>query len=249
MSKTFDALMKAEAIKQQQDIVQKPPDQGPHPKRYPPKKLNGSSNMVEEYHRMKLQLQAADSEGTQKTLVFFSSLQGEGTSTVVSSFAKSIACKGETVLLIDANLRHPVLHQVFHLEQKRGLAELLKGKSSLSDVTQKTRTPNLSVITSGSDTANPFSLFDCGAMTAAIAAIKEQAAWVLFDAPPVNSYNDALALAAKTDGAVMVVEAEKTRWEVAQKVRRQLEEGGIRILGAVLNKRQMRIPGWAYRML
>jgi len=47
----------------------------------------------------------------------------------------------------------------------------------------------------------------------------------------------------------MVVEAEKTRWEVAQKVRRQLEEGGIRILGAVLNKRQMRIPGWAYKML
>ena len=249
MSKTFEALMKAEAEKQQQDNGLKSPDRGLYPKQYPPKKLNGISTVVEEYYRMKLRIEAATGYKTIKALVFSSSQQSEGTSTVVMSFAKVIASTGESVLLIDANLRSPSLHQAFNLEQNRGLSDLLQGKSSLIDVIKKTRIPNLSVITCGATSSNPFSLFDSEAITAIIASIKEQAGWVLFDAPPLNSYNDAISLAMKTDGVVLVVEAEKTRWEVAQKVRRQLDEGGIRILGAVLNKRQMRIPGWAYKML
>jgi Mrp family chromosome partitioning ATPase len=79
--------------------------------------------------------------------------------------------------------------------------------------------------------------------------MKEQADWVLFDTPPLNSYNDAITLAARTDGVVLVLEAEKTRREVVQKVCERLEESGIRILGTVLNKRRMYIPDWAYNRL
>jgi len=249
MGKTFEALMKAEAEKQQQDIGLKPPDQGLYPKRYPPKKLNGSSTMVEEYYRMKLRIEAATGYKTIKALVFSSSQQSEGTSTVVMSFAKVVASAGESVLLVDANLRSPSLHQAFNLEQNRGLSDLLQGKSSVIDVIKKTQVPNLSLITCGSTHSNPFALFLTDSIDAILASIKEQAGWVLFDAPPLNSYNDAISLAMKTDGVVLVVEAEKTRWEVAQKVRRQLDEGGIRILGAILNRRRMYIPDWAYNRL
>ena len=73
--------------------------------------------------------------------------------------------------------------------------------------------------------------------------------WVLFDSPCIHSCNDASTLAAKMDGVVMVVQAEKTRWEVAQSAKERIESEKIKILGAVLNKRKMLIPAWAYKIL
>ena len=241
--------MKAEAEKQQQDYGLKTPDQGLYPKRYPPKKLNGIPTMVEECHRMRLQIRASEGNRKIKTLLFASATEAEGTTTVAINFARTLATAGESVLLVDANLRSPSLHQAFNLEQRNGLSELFQVKKSLSDVIKKTIVANLSVITSGAPHPNPFSLFGADSIEPIVDMMKEQADWVLFDAPPVNAYNDSTSLAEKTDGVVLVVEAEKTRWEVAQKARRQLEQCGVRILGAVLNRRQMRIPGWAYRMM
>ncbi len=68
-------------------------------------------------------------------------------------------------------------------------------------------------------------------------------------APPINSYNDSNTLAAKMDGVIMVVEAENTRWEVAQSAKERIESDKVKILGVVLNRRKMYIPDWAYKLL
>jgi capsular exopolysaccharide synthesis family protein len=184
-----------------------------------------------------------------KTLLFCCSIEGEGSSTVLANFAMTMAAGGDTVLLVDANLRNPTLHAIFNLEQKSGFSDVLLGRAAVADAIKKTTISNLSVITSGTRSSNPFSLLDADRLPLCIEQIKNLADWVLFDAPPVMTFNDARVLAPIVDGVIMVIEAEKTRWEVVNSARQRMEQGTGKILGAVLNKRKMHLPHWAYKML
>ncbi len=73
--------------------------------------------------------------------------------------------------------------------------------------------------------------------------------WIFIDCPPVNSSNTSLVLAVRVDGVVLVVQAEKTRWEVAQFAMQQIESTNGEIPGAILNKRRFCIPGWLRQRL
>jgi len=250
MAKTFEALMRAakdNQIRPEESMVfdLKPPR---------PSILIGAADfklspqIIEEYHRMKHTMLSSNPKKI-KTVLFSSSTEGEGTSTVLINFATTLASEGSKVLLVDANLRNPSLHSLFNLEKKNGLTDLLLGKSTLEGVIKKTQTNNLSVITSGIPHSVPFSLYESNSLDSLIEEMKAQFDWVLFDSPPINSYNDSSALAAKMDGVIMVVQAEKTRWEVAQSAKQRIENDKVKILGAVLNKRKMYIPEWAYKRL
>ena len=223
----------------------------PKPKHKPslPVSFKALPQIVEEYHRMKQTLLGISSEEKIRALLFSSSTKGEGTSTVLTNFAITLASGGDKVLLVDANHRNPSLHDLLNVEQRSGLTELLLEKNILRDVIKETQIKNLSVITSGTILSNPFSIFESQLLDHLIVQMKTQADWVLFDSPSINSYNDARTLATKMDGVVMVVQAEKTRWEVAQSARQKIENGNAKILGVILNRRKMHIPEWAYKML
>jgi Mrp family chromosome partitioning ATPase len=75
------------------------------------------------------------------------------------------------------------------------------------------------------------------------------AEWMLFDSPAINASGDALAIASKVDGVVLVVLSDKTRREVAQSAVRRLEAARAKVLGVVLNRRKMPIPEWIYKRL
>ena len=79
--------------------------------------------------------------------------------------------------------------------------------------------------------------------------MKERADWVLFDSPPITHHMDSVVLAPKVDGVVMVVEAERTRWEVAENARKSIKGGNGNVLGVILNKRRYPIPEWLYTRL
>ena len=157
---------------------------------------------------------------------------------MTKNFALTLASGGERVLLVDANLRTPSLHDAFNLEKLMGITEMLSGNITLKDVIKKTDVKNLLVITSGISPSNPFTLFESNSWEYLIAQMKTQAYWVLFDSSPINVYNDACPLAAKMDGVVMVVEAEKTRWEVAQNAKERIRNGKVNLLGIILNRRK-----------
>ena len=249
MAKTFEALMKAEKEHQIRPEEAKVFDIRPQAQISIPKNYKLSPQVAEEYHRMKHLILNANPDRKIKTVLFSSSREGEGTSTVTRDFAITLASTGDTVLLVDANVRNPVLHDLFNLEKRTGLTELLTGGNSLTDAIKKTEIPNLSVITSGVPPSNASSIFQSKLLDSLLEQMKQQADWVLFDAPPIHSYNDASTLAGKMDGVIMVLQAESTRWEVAQSARERIESEKVKILGAVLNRRKMYIPQWAYRML
>ncbi len=248
MAKTFEAFLKAEKEHHfgptETKVFDIKRQAKPLPLGYklPPQ-------VSEEYQRMKHLILNSNPARTIKTLLFASAKEGEGTSTTLRNFAVTLASGGDSVLLVDANLRNPTLHDLFNVEKKDGLTELLSGKNSLSEVIKNTKIDNLSIITSGIPHSNPSSVLESAVLAPATEQMKERANWILFDAPPINTYNDSNTLAGKMDGVIMVVQAENTRWEVAQSAKERIESDTVKILGVVLNKRKMYIPEWAYKLL
>ena len=207
---------------------------------------------VEEYQRMKYKILHLGSDVIVKSILFCSPGRREGTSTVLFHFAQTLAVEGNRVLLVDANLRNPYLHQTFHLPRENGLVEMIFSGSSFRNLDQfikATNLENLWMITSGQPFANPNSLLESGYLGDLNEHLKRQWDWILFDCPPVNAYSDSIAIACKTDGIVIVVQAEKTRWGAVQGTRERLENCGGRVLGVVLNKRRFHIPDWIYKRL
>lgn len=248
MSKTFKAFMKAEKEKQIKPEVTEKFDIKSQSQPYIPPNYIIPPQVLEEFYKMKSRILSSIPKETVKTLLFSSSSRGEGNSTILVNFAITLASAGDDVLLVDANLRNPTFHDLFNTDKIRGLTELLLDKVAIKDVVKKTQIENLSVITCGAPYSTPSSLLESKSLDYAIEQIKTQANWVLFDSPPINLYNDSSILATKVDGMVMVVEAEKTRWEVARSAKDQIENDKANIIGGVLNGRQMYIPEWAYRM-
>jgi len=254
MSKTFKALQKAETEKR----ARARPPAMTHTRGG----RKAASHPLEEYRGMKYKILSSRPNQAVRTILFCSSNEGEGTSTVLTNFAMALASEGDKVLLIDANLRHPSLHETFALERENGLIDLLLGKSTVHEVVKKTPFDNLFLITSGTPPPNlsldhgpwtvdpsPSIILKSNPLDSDIEEIKAEADWIFFDCPPVNSSNTSLVLSGKVDGVVLVVEAEKTRWEVAQSARQQIESANGKILGAILNKRRFYIPGWLYKRL
>lgn len=251
MARTYEALKKAgkeSLIRSEETIVFDLKSQL-KPKPHILVSFKATPQIVEEYHRMRQTLLSANTSEKTKTLLFVSPTRGEGTSTVLTNFAITLATGGDRVLVVDANHRNPSLHNILNVEKKGGLTELLHDEYHIKAVIKKTQIKNLSVITSGIPLSNPFSIFESTTSDHLIGQMKTRADWVLFDSPPINVYNDSSALAAKMDGVVMVVQAEKTRWEVAQSARQRIENSKAKILGVILNRRKLHIPEWAYKML
>jgi protein-tyrosine kinase len=249
MAKTYEALMKAEKENQVRQEENKVFDLKHKPKISKPVSFQIPFRVEEEYHRMKHKIAVALPETKKKVLLFSCSSHGEGTTNIVLGFATSLAKGSEKVLLVDANVRNPSLHDFLAIEKKKGFVELILGECSLHDVVKKTKTNNLKVITAGILHSNPFSLFESAYLDTLIDQMKIEADWVLFDSAPINSYIDSVVLASKMDGVIMVVQAEKTRWEVAQTAKKRIEDGQGNILGVILNRRKMYIPEWAYKLL
>jgi len=206
--------------------------------------------MLEECERLKNNILSLNFGGTVKTIMITSSVNGEGCSTMALNLAETLA-KNKTlnVLLIDGNLRHPTLHKFFDLENNAGLSDLILNRVSSADVFKRTRLPNLSIITSGDCNVNPDEIFESHKVRSFLAELKGRFNFLIFDSPPVNKYPDAHILAAQVDGVLLVVHAGKTRWEVAQKSKEQLEMAHANILGVVLNRRKYVIPRFLYKRL
>jgi len=109
--------------------------------------------------------------------------------------------------------------------------------------------PNLSILPAGNGLDNLSVLVESGKFTDLLNSWRDQFAYVIFDAPPLQEDMGAVSLSRLMDGVILVVEAERTRWEVAQQAKAFLLRAQAPVLGVVLNKRQLPIPQWLYRTL
>jgi len=185
-----------------------------------------------------------------KVLSVFSPAPKEGASTIALNLASALTKdKGCRVLLVDANLRHPIVHSTFNLASSPGLVEVIHEGLDIHKAVRESVIPNLFLLTSGESPANPVVIFKSEKWVDLLEVLRKKFHWVILDGAPINLYPDATILAPRVDGAVLVIEAENKRAEIAIQAKEHLEEAGAKVLGAVLNRRRHVIPEMVYRRL
>jgi len=181
-------------------------------------------------------LQFSTPSGAPRRLVVTSSSKGEGKSTSALALAINFAQMGKPVLLIDADLRNPVLHKLLRIDNARGLSNCLSSSIRPLEVVHKTEVPNLYVMTTGPLPPNPVELLSSMKLLSLLTQCEEHFAHVIVDGPPVLGIADSIVLSNQVDNAVFVIESGRTRKGHAKAAMKRLHQVGVHPLGVILTK-------------
>ena len=172
-----------------------------------------------------------------KTILFTSTVSGEGKSATTVAVASSLGSIGKRVLLVDADIRKSVLVKRHEISGRRnGLSQYLSGQKKLGEVIYHTNMENVDMILAGPYSPNPAELLEDELFKVLLENARELYDYIIIDTPPMLNLIDGAIIANQCDGAVIVVESGGISYRMAQKVKSQLEKSGCRILGAVLNR-------------
>lgn len=163
----------------------------------------------------------------------------EGKTTAVSNLGIVLARTNQRVLLIDADMRRPRLHSIFHVPNTAGLSELLSEtdppEGRALTLVQPTDVPNLFVLTSGSPESSPSELLYVASLSELLRMYRRNFDMVLIDAPPVLLPADSRLLGRLADGVILVCRAGRTSRDQAAAAAARLTDDGIPIIGTILN--------------
>jgi len=193
------------------------------------------SPVSEAYRTFRTNIQFARFDKPPRTLLVTSAGPGEGKSTSVANLAITMAQMGTRTLLVDADLRRPVLHSIFEQKKDIGLTNVLLGSVSLKDAVHELAVPNLSLLCCGTLPPNPSELLGSEAMKKLIEQLKEVYDVILFDSPPVVAVTDAAVLSTQIDGTILIISSRETTRNAENRAKALLNNVQAQILGAVLN--------------
>lgn len=171
-----------------------------------------------------------------KVIGMTSALRGEGKSTTSINLAYTLAQSGKRVLLLEADMRIPVIGDILYLGDTTGLSHVLAGISSLNDaVHQNTLIQGLSVLPAGEIPPNPSELLSSKKMELVLQALTEAFEYIIIDLPPINAVSDGLAISRLLSGMIMVVRQDYCDRHSLAEAMRRMELLKIKVLGFVLN--------------
>ena len=146
----------------------------------------------------------------------------------------------------DGPLRKPRVHAVFHKKQQPGLSNVLVGNAKASEAVQTTTVPGLWVLPAGVHPPNPAELLGSRRFKDFMASLAEHFDWVVVDTPPVMAVTDSSVVAHLATGVLFVVGAEMTSRHAGQRALDQLENAKARLVGAVLNRVDLKHNAYYY---
>ena len=194
------------------------------------------SPVAESYRALRTNIQFASVDHPINTLLVTSVGPAEGKTTVASNLSVALAQGGNNVILLDADLRKPQLHQRMGMPNRKGLTSLfMRSSAHLDGAVQTTEVKNLYLITSGSLPPNPAELLGSERMDQILDQLKHRADVVILDTPPVLAVTDSVVLGKQVDGVLLVIKAGSTKIAAAQQTVNQLRRLNVNILGVVLN--------------
>lgn len=166
---------------------------------------------AEAFLKLRTNLQFMDIDNPPRVIVVTSPMQGDGKSSVAANLAAALSMSDRKVILVDGDLRRPVVADSFGLVEGAGLTDVLIGRVDVADVTQPVPSlPNLSVLAAGGTPPNPSELLGSKAMRRLLDTLADSGYTVIIDAPPLLPVTDAAVLTASADGALVVVSAGRT---------------------------------------
>ena len=188
---------------------------------------------VEQYRRLAASLHHLQLQQGIKTILVSSALPREGKTLTITNLALTLSeSYHKRVLLVDADLRRPSLHEVFDLPNKAGLADLLRGEDRVSPIVEVS--PYLSVLPTGPLSTDPMAQLCSERIGIVVREAGARFDWVLLDTPPVGLLPDAQFIAQASDGVLFVIAAGVTPYEMVQRGIAAL--GADRVVGTVLNR-------------
>ena len=197
---------------------------------------------AEAFRTLRTNLQFLRPDSHPQVIVFTSALPGEGKSTSAINLAISLAQAGAKTILVEADLRRPKVPVYLEFSDlDEGLSELISGQkklttASLKCLIRKEENTGLKVLLSGKVPPNPSELLGSAKFDELISMLRKQFEYVIIDCPPLLPVTDAAVVAAKADGAVLVVHAGVTKKPHFVGSRDAMAAVGSTILGVVLNK-------------
>src|SRR5262245_46126889 len=204
------------------------------------------ANFSEGFRALRTNLLFASDDAGHRSLVVTSTGPGEGKTMVAANIGVALAQAGERVLLVDADMRRPRLHNVFEKAQKPGLSNVLVGNAKSSESIHVTAVPGLWVMPAGINPPNPAELLGSKRFREFMISAGQHFDWVIIDTPPVMAVTDSAVAAHVTKGVLFVVGAEMTSIGAARSALEQLERARARMLGAVLNRVDLQHNAYYY---
>jgi len=204
------------------------------------------SPISEAYRTLRTNVQFTSVDSETKKIMITSSGPQEGKSSTVANLAVSMAQAGKSVLVVDADLRNPTQHKLFGVDNGLGLSVALAQDLDYRKYVQETAVPGVMLLTGGPVPPNPAELVGSKRMKGLIEEASKQFGMVLIDTPPIIAVTDAAILAQEVDGVILVLASGEVNKEYAQKAKGQLDKVGAKILGAVLNKVDLKSSEYYY---
>ncbi|MHA0857844.1 CpsD/CapB family tyrosine-protein kinase [Paenibacillus sp. CMAA1364] len=200
---------------------------------------NRRSSISEGYRNLRANIQFSSWDYKLQVMAVTSTQAGEGKTTTISNLAVAYAQDGKRVLLIDADLRHPSIHEAFGVSNQIGLSNLLANQCSSDEILRITEIENVTLVTAGAIPPNPTELLSSGRLNEIIEVWKESFDIILLDTSPIMAVADGLIVASISDGVILVVNAAgKVKRQYILRSKERLESVKARILGVVLNNKK-----------
>jgi len=195
------------------------------------------SYLAESYRALRSSILFSTLSKSLNVFLVTSSRPAEGKTTICINIAVALAQKGESVALVEADLRAPSMVELLKAGDGKGLTDVLTNKRSLDEVLLPVdRAPGLSLLPAGPSPINPSELLSSSAMAQLLGELRQRFNYVVMDTPPVLLVTDATVLSTVVDGVLLVVESGVTTPAEVSRAHRILSEAGGNILGSVINK-------------
>jgi Mrp family chromosome partitioning ATPase len=186
-----------------------------------------------------------------KIIQFIGSRKGEGTSTLVRQFSIISAIKTgiKPTLLVDADCKYPSQHLFFDINPEYSWEDVLTKDEPIDKALYQIGESRLFVSLISKQAPFSRQIFESPRASNFWEELRQRFDLILIDSPPAITSSDGLIISSRADGVVLILEAEKTRWTVAESVKNKIIKNGGNLLGVVINKRRYYIPEFIYKRL
>lgn len=207
---------------------------------------NSFAPSVEAFRLLRINVLYTGEEPAVKCMMVASPNSGEGKSLITANLGMTLAQADLKTVIVDADLRRPIMHKIFQLSNSEGLTDLLRSATlNIDSQLKSTPVDNLRVITSGPLPPNPAELVGSQHMATLLKRLSGIADIVILDSSPILAVSDAVVLANRVGHVILVVEAGRTRQKAIKQALARLHQAGAKVMGSILNRASGKDWGYA----
>ena len=201
---------------------------------------------AEAFRNLRTSIQFSSVDRPARTLLVTSPLPSDGKTFTAANLAVVMAQSGQSVVLVDADMRRPLQHTIFGMSKGIGISAALLDPENANAALQPTDIDGLMLITAGENVPNPAELLASQRMRGFLSWLSDRADVVVIDSPPVLAFADAAVLSNLSDGTLLVLDCNSTRRSAALQAVERLQGVGGTVLGVVLNRMSPGVDGYYY---